>query len=182
MPFTFEPQTIPEVIHITSTGFADERGVFNELFKNSEFSSNGIATNFVQVNQSVSRQGVIRALHYQNPPHAQGKLVMVTQGEVFDVAVDIRRKSPTYGQWVGVTLSLEKRNMLYIPPGFAHGFAVLSLEAQLLYFCTDEYSKADEAGIAWNDPTLNIAWPIENPILSAKDKAFPSLEEAHNAF
>lgn len=182
MPFEFTKLEIPDVVHIHSQTFPDERGAFAERFKASEFAAQGIELNFKQVNQSTSKQHVLRALHYQKHPKAQAKLVMVTKGEVFDVAVDIRKGSPTYGQWVGVTLTAEKKNMLFVPVGFAHGFCTLTPEADFVYFCTDEYSLENEAGIIWNDPTIGIKWPVEHPILSDKDKQHPTLEAADNNF
>lgn len=182
MPFDFTPLPIAEVISIVPKKFTDDRGAFLELFKKSEFIAHGISKPFVQVNYSVSRHGVVRGLHYQNPPLAQGKLVTVAQGEAFDVAVDIRRGSATYGQWVSALLTAEERNMLYIPPGFAHGFCVLSSEAHLLYFCTNEYNPQAEAGIVWNDPTVNITWPVSEPLVAPRDAAFPHLEAATNQF
>lgn len=182
MPFKFERLAIPDVILIEPKVFPDERGVFMETYKYSDFSDFGIAERFVQDNCSRSRRGVLRGLHYQKPPKAQGKLVLAVAGEVFDVAVDIRRGSPTYGKWVGETLSAENKRMLYIPPGFAHGFCVLSEEAEVLYKVTEEYSSQHEAGIIWNDPEIGIHWPIEQPIVSTKDAALPTLSEADNRF
>ncbi|MBI3255770.1 MAG: dTDP-4-dehydrorhamnose 3,5-epimerase [Candidatus Andersenbacteria bacterium] len=182
MPFTFEKLDIPEVLHITPLVFSDERGAFSELFKASEFSAHGIPDLFVQVNQSVSAKGVLRGLHYQKQPSAQGKLVSVAHGEIFDVAVDIRQGSPTYGKWIGQALSAKVKNMLYIPIGFAHGFYVLSESAELVYFCTNEYAKEQEAGIIWNDPAIGITWPGSEPLVSAKDAALPLLEKCDNNF
>jgi dTDP-4-dehydrorhamnose 3,5-epimerase len=136
----------------------------------------------VQDNLSHSRHGVVRGLHYQNHPKAQGKLVTVLKGEIFDVAVDIRKGSPTYGRWVGITLSADSYRMLYIPVGFAHGFCVMSDEAMLSYKATEEYAPDLERGIAWNDPDIGIRWPIESPILSARDAQLPLLNEADNSF
>ncbi|MGC9019580.1 MAG: dTDP-4-dehydrorhamnose 3,5-epimerase, partial [Candidatus Bipolaricaulaceae bacterium] len=162
--------------------FSDERGFFMETYKYSEFAAFGIRERFVQDNHSRSAKGVLRGLHYQNPPKAQGKLVRVIVGEIFDVAVDIRKGSPTYGKWVGVRLSAENKRILYIPPGFAHGFCVLSDMAEVVYKVTEEYSPVHEAGIIWNDPEIGIEWPVERPIISPKDAKWPPLREAVNDF
>jgi dTDP-4-dehydrorhamnose 3,5-epimerase len=182
MPFNFERLRIPDLILIEPKVFQDKRGFFMESYKYSEFKKAGIKDYFVQDNHSYSRKGVIRGLHYQNPPRAQGKLIKVITGEIFDVAVDIRKGSPTYGKWEAVILSAENKKMLYIPPGFAHGFCTLSEFAEVLYKSTDEYAPECEAGIIWNDPDININWPIKNPILSEKDLLLPSLKDADNRF
>ena len=182
MPFTFTKLKIPNVVLITPQTFPDNRGFFFECFKESVFVSNGINTKFVQDNFSHSVHGVLRGLHYQKNPKAQAKLVTVLKGEIFDVAVDIRKNSPTYGQWVGEILSQENHNLLYIPEGFAHGFSVLSDKADVLYKVNQEYSPQDERGIIWNDSILNINWQIDNPILHAKDSQFPTLQDADNDF
>ena len=196
MPFSFERLQIGEVILIKPEVFPDERGFFMETYKYSDFAAFVIKEQFVQDNHSRSTRGVLRGLHYQKPPKAQGKLVRVVVGEVFDVAVDIRsvpgikregnipqaNGSPTYGKWVGETLSAENKRMLYIPPGFAHGFCVLSEEAELVYKVTEEYSPEHDAGIIWNDPEIGILWPIEKPIVSTKDAGLPPLREAENDF
>lgn len=182
MPFTFRELDIPGVILIEPKRFEDSRGFFMELYRRSDFYRHGIRDYFVQDNSSRSARGVLRGLHYQKTPHAQGKLVHCTQGEIFDVAVDIRNGSPTYLRWVGVTLSAENNHLLYIPPGFAHGFVVLSESADVTYKCTDEYSPADDRGIIWNDPDVGISWPIVNPILSEKDSRLPLARDADNTF
>lgn len=182
MPFTFKRLEIPEVILIEPRVFRDERGFFMEVYKHSEFAAFGIAERFVQDNHSRSVKGVLRGLHYQNPPKAQGKLVRVVVGEIFDVVVDIRKGSPTYGKWVGVKLSAENKRMLYIPPGFAHGFCVISDVAEVVYKVTAEYAPECEGGIIWNDPEVGIDWPIENPMLSPKDANWPMLRDAVNRF
>lgn len=182
MPFSFQRLEIPEVVLIEPKVFQDGRGFFMETYKFSDFAAFGITERFVQDNHSRSRRGVIRGLHYQNPPRAQGKLVRVVVGEIFDVAVDIRKGSPTYGKWVGERLSADNKRMLYIPPGFAHGFCVLSEVAEVVYKVTEEYAPEHEAGIIWNDPAIGISWPIANPIISEKDAAFPVLREAENRF
>jgi dTDP-4-dehydrorhamnose 3,5-epimerase len=142
----------------------------------------GINGHLVQDNYSRSAKGVLRGLHYQKAPKAQGKLVMAMQGSIYDIAVDIRKGSPFYGKWTGVELSAENRLMFYVPPGFAHGFQVLSDTADVMYKCTDEYSPAEDRGIIWNDPDINIAWPLNDPVLSGKDKVHPLLREADNNF
>jgi len=182
MPFKFQRLDMPDVILIEPTVFVDKRGFFMESYKYSEFAKFGIKEKFVQDNHSRSTRGVLRGLHYQKNPKAQAKLVRVTRGEVFDVAVDIRRGSPTYGRWVGVLLSEENKKMLYVPVGFAHGFCVLSEEAEVLYKTTEEYAPEYERGIIWNDPDIGIKWPIEEPILSPKDAALPRLKDADNDF
>jgi len=182
VPFSFQRLEIPEVVLIEPKVFQDGRGFFMETYKFSDFAAFGIAERFVQDNHSRSKKSVIRGLHYQNPPKAQGKLVRAVVGEIFDVAVDIRRGSPTYGKWVGEKLSSENKRMLYIPPGFAHGFCVLSAEAEVVYKVTEEYAPEHEAGIIWNDPDIGISWPIANPIISEKDAALPCLKEAENRF
>ncbi len=158
MAFTFEKTKIPGVVIIQPQVFGDSRGYFMETFKKSDYATAGITREFVQDNESSSSKGVLRGLHFQKN-HTQGKLVRVTRGEVFDVAVDVRPGSETYGQWVGVTLSSEKKNMFYIPEGFAHGFLVLSDMAEFVYKCTDVYDPESDGGIPWNDPTIAVDWP-----------------------
>ena len=148
-----------------------------ESYKQSDFKNAGISDNFVQDNFSYSTKGVLRGLHYQLPPFAQGKLVRVLQGAIWDVAVDIREDSPTFKQWLGMELSEDNAEALYIPVGFAHGFVVLSKIATVFYKATAEYSKKAECGIVWNDPQLNINWPVKNPVLSEKDAAYPVLAD-----
>lgn len=182
MPFSFKKLEIPEVILIEPRVFEDARGFFMETYKLPDFAVAGISGSFVQENHSRSSRGVLRGLHYQNPPFAQGKLVRVVRGEIFDIAVDIRKGSPTCAKWVGVMLSEENRHAVYIPEGFAHGFCVLSEVAEVLYKTTAVYSAESEAGIIWNDPDLNIRWPIKEPILSEKDRKWPSLKNADIRF
>jgi dTDP-4-dehydrorhamnose 3,5-epimerase len=182
MPFTFTRLAIPDVILIEPRVYGDARGFFVETYKQSEFAAAGIPDVFVQHNHSRSAHGVLRGLHYQLHPMAQGKLLSVAAGEIFDVAVDIRRGSPTFGQWVGVTLSADNHHLLYVPPGFAHGFCVVSDMADLLYQVTAEYSQVHERGIRWNDPDIGIAWPVAEPLLSARDVAAPRLCDADNNF
>jgi dTDP-4-dehydrorhamnose 3,5-epimerase len=155
--------------------FPDNRGYFFEVFEQQRYAERGLPP-FVQDNVSRSTHGVLRGLHYQLP-RAQGKLVWVTRGSIWDVVVDLRLSSPTFGKWFGLTLSDDNHLQLYIPPGFAHGFCVVSEEADVYYKCTDFYSPGNEHGIAWNDQTLNISWPIKEPILSSKDDTYPPLHE-----
>lgn len=178
------PTRIPDVWLIEPRVFGDERGFFFESFNEPAFNAaTGNTLAFVQDNHSKSVKGVLRGLHYQLAPRAQGKLVRVIQGEVFDVAVDIREGSPTYGLWVGEILSADNKKQLWIPPGFAHGFLTLSETAEFLYKTTDTWSPEHERCILWNDPTLDIAWPLDQlkglaPILAAKDAAGQLLESA----
>ena len=174
------PSTIPDVILFEPNVFGDERGFFFESFNAREFAkATGLEAQFVQDNHSRSRQGVLRGLHYQVAPRAQGKLVRVTEGEVFDVAVDIRRGSPTFGQWVGEILSAQNKRQLWIPAGFAHGFVVLSENAEFLYKTTDYWSPEHERCIRWDDPTLAIPWPVSGaPLVSDKDRQGLSLRDA----
>jgi len=175
------PSAIPEVILLQPKVFGDERGFFLESWNRRNFAQLGIDHDFVQDNHSRSAQGILRGLHYQTE-HTQGKLMRVVVGEVFDVAVDMRRASPTFGRWVGVTLSAVNRRMLWVPPGFAHGFYVTSAEgAEFLYKCTDYYDPAHEVSVRWDDPTLGIEWPLVEgraPALSAKDAAGLEFGEA----
>ena len=155
--------------------FGDTRGYFMESWNRQRYRDAGLDFDFVQDNFSLSRRGTLRGLHFQNP-FAQGKLVSVLQGEVFDVGVDIRRGSPTFGRWFGMTLSAENKRQFFLPPGFAHGFLVLSEMALFHYKCTDYYSPKDEQGFRWDDPEVGIKWPVENPILSQRDAAAPRLK------
>lgn len=152
--------------------FRDSRGMFYESYSINKYEAHGIPNHFVQDNHSVSARGVLRGLHYQVNP-GQAKLVRATRGEVFDVVVDIRKESPTYGQWWGTRLSANNNMQVYIPVGFAHGFCVLSESAEFLYKCSDYYSPEDERGILWNDPDLAIDWPVADPVLSEKDRNHP---------
>jgi len=182
MPFTFQPLAIPDLILIEARHSQDARGFFLETYKRSAFAAHGIDVSFVQDNYSRSVRGVLRGLHFQKPPSAQGKLVQVIRGEVLDVAVDIRRGSPTYGQWAGLRLSGDRFQLLYIPVGFAHGFCVLSDEADFVYKVTAEYAPELEAGILWNDPEIGVEWPVADPIVSPRDAALPRLREAGHVF
>ena len=177
MPFAFHETSLPGVVVIEPTVFDDQRGFFMETYKRSDFAAAGIAVDFVQENHSRSVQGTLRGLHGQRPPKAQGKLVRAVEGEVFDVAVDIRRDSRTFGQWASVSLSAANRRSVFIPAGYAHGFCVLSPEAQVIYKTTEEYAPELEYGVRWDDPTLNIPWPIVTPRLSPRDSRWPLLSE-----
>jgi len=169
--------TLPEVITIQPDVFDDNRGFFMEMYHQQKFEQAGIKDTFVQDNRSLSKKGTLRGLHYQIG-HPQGKLVWVLTGEVFDVAVDIRRNSPTFGQWTSVKLTGKNKIGLYIPPDYAHGFCVLSEEAEFYYKCTDFYSPEHERCIRWDDPDLAIDWPSEEPLLSDKDRLAPLLKDA----
>jgi len=182
MPFTFEKTPLDGVVVVTPRMFPDGRGFFMETYKRSEFAKAGIDVEFIQDNHSSSSKGVVRGLHYQKAPHAQAKLIRMSRGTIFDVVVDMRAGSPTFGEWFGVELSEASRKMLYVPVGFAHGFAALSDHVELQYKVTAEYCKAAEAGIAWDDPTVGVKWPVSSPTLSEKDTVLPSLERADNNF
>jgi dTDP-4-dehydrorhamnose 3,5-epimerase len=177
MPLTFEATDLPGVLLIVPKVFADDRGFLMETYKRSEFERVGLDVPMLQENHSRSTQGTLRGLHYQREPKAQGKLVRVVLGEIFDVAVDIRRGSPTFRRWVGVSLSAANRRAMYIPPGFAHGFCVTSAEAEVIYKTTEEYAPDHEEGIRWDDPAIGIAWPIAAPTLSPRDQRWPSLAQ-----
>lgn len=173
------PLSINDVLLIEPQVFNDNRGFFFESFNKNKFEETmGKKINFVQDNHSKSIKGVLRGLHYQLPPKAQGKIVRVTQGEVFDVAVDLRKSSPTFGQWVGEILSADNKKQMWIPEGFAHGFVALTDTAEVLYKTTDFYSKEHEQAIRWDDETIGIQWPLEDVYLSPKDKVAKSLNEA----
>jgi len=174
----FIPSELPDVLVIQPRVFEDERGFFLESYQKQRFEAAGIPFDFVQDNHSFSRRGVLRGLHYQIR-QPQGKLVRVISGEVFDVAVDLRRSSPTFGRWMGIHLSAQNKTMLWIPPGFAHGFYVLSGQAEVLYKATDYYAPQWERTLLWNDPALHIRWPDGlEPLVSAKDAAGLSLSQA----
>jgi len=177
MPFIFEPTELSDVIVISPKVYGDARGFFMESYKRSEFEAAGIDVPILQENHSLSAAGTLRGLHYQREPKAQGKLVRVVRGAIYDVAVDIRRESPTFGRWVAVTLSAENRQSIYVPPGFAHGFCVTSDAAEVVYMTTVEYAPELEHGIPWNDAALAIAWPISEPTLSARDQGWPPFGE-----
>ena len=179
MPYTVTSTAIHDVLILEPKVFGDARGFFFESFNARDFAqATGLSVEFVQDNHSKSAKGVLRGLHYQIE-HAQGKLVRVVQGEVFDVAVDLRKSSSTFGQWVGVTLSAENHRQLWVPPGFAHGFVVTSESAEFLYKTTDYWYPEHERSLLWNDPTIGINWPIDaEPLLAAKDAAGKCLQDA----
>lgn len=167
---------IPGVLIFEPKVFEDDRGFFLETWRKDKYAEAGVKEDFVQDNVSFSMRGTLRGLHFQNP-HGQGKLVQVLTGQVFDVAVDIRVGSPSFGKWVGIELSGEDRRQIYIPPGFAHGFCVMSEKALFSYKCTDYYAAECDSGIAWNDPDIGIEWPIADPVLSQKDAKNPRLSQ-----
>ncbi len=169
------PTALPEVLLVEPRVFGDARGYFFESYSARRYAEAGITATFVQDNVSRSRRGVLRGLHYQHP-HGQGKLVGVLEGAVFDVAVDVRRGSPTFGRWVGECLSAENKRQLYLPPGFAHGFLVTSEDALFAYKCTDYYHPETERSIRWDDPRIGIEWPIEGPVVSVKDHVAVTLD------
>ena len=180
--FTFKETKIKGVYIIEPQVFGDNRGYFMETYRKEEFDKAGLKYNFVQDNQSKSKKGVLRGLHYQKK-YPQAKLVRVISGEVFDVAIDLRKDSPTYGQWVGEVLSSENKKMLMVPRGFAHGFMVLSETAEFIYKCDEVYHPEDEGGIMWNDPEVGVKWPSDiEPLLSDKDQKHPSLKESKISF
>jgi dTDP-4-dehydrorhamnose 3,5-epimerase len=172
----FVPTALPEVVRVEPDVHRDARGFFVETWRADRWTAGGVPGPFVQDNHSRSRLGTVRGLHAQRL-RPQGKLVRVVRGEIWDVAVDVRRGSPSFGRWVAETLSAENFAQLWIPPGFAHGFAVLSDEAEFVYKCTDYYDPTDELRIAWNDPALGIAWPVAEPLLSEPDRRAPTLAE-----
>lgn len=175
---------IIELIHINPQRHGDHRGFFAETYSRRKYSELGIDVEFVQDNHSLSREvGTLRGLHFQAPPHAQAKLVRCGRGAIFDVAVDIRRGSPTYGQWKGYELSAENGNQLYIPVGFAHGFVTLEPDSEIVYKCSDYYALETEGAILWNDPDIGIDWPTKaDPILSDKDAVVPLISELESPF
>jgi dTDP-4-dehydrorhamnose 3,5-epimerase len=181
MKFSFTPQRIPEVLLVGYEKAGDERGFFSETYRADAFTAAGIPP-LVQDNHSRSRQGVLRGLHFQKSPHVLGKLVRCARGCIFDVAVDLRQRSPTYGQWVGAELGEDSRTMLWIPVGFAHGFCTLTDVAEVLYRQTDYYAPELERSIRWNDPAIGIRWPVAAPVLSGRDAAAPSLADVDNEF
>lgn len=178
MPFEFEKQKIEDVILVKPTVFGDNRGFFMETYKKSDFVKNGIDIDFIQDNHSKSSHRVLRGLHYQAKPYGQAKLVRCVKGKIYDVAVDLRKNSKTFGQYVKVELSEENKQMLFIPEGFAHGFVVLSDEAEILYKVNKEYAPNSDRGVLWSDNDLNIDWGIDfEPILSEKDKIQPKFKD-----
>ena len=177
MPFEFEKTKIEGVILIKPKVFGDERGFFLETYKKDDFEANGIKGNFVQDNHSKSKKGVIRAIHLQKGEHAQAKIVRCVKGRIWDIAVDLRKDSPTFGQYVGFELNENNKNMLYIPRGCGHGFASLEEGTEMEYKNDNLYSPENESGVVWNDHELNIPWPVKNPIVAEKDQKMPSLKE-----
>lgn len=177
MPFTFDKLELDGVILVTPRVFDDSRGFFLETFKASDFYAGGIKETFTQDNHSLSTKNVLRGIHFQNHPKPQGKLVRCVRGAIYDVAVDLRPNSLTFKQWVGVELTEDNKQMLYIPPGFGHGFATLSEEAEINYKCTNEYDFDLDGGIIWNDEELAIDWKIKNPLISEKDEKLQNLKE-----
>ena len=182
MTFKFSKLAIPDVVLIEPAVYEDHRGFFAETYKASEFKEAGLRFPFVQDNHSYSKGPVLRGLHYQHPPAGIGKLVRVIDGEIFDVAVDIRKGSPTFGKYVSEILSSKNQRQLYVPVGFAHGLVILSETAHVLYKMTGEFSKAHDTGILWNDPDLGIRWPIQEPILSEKDTQAKRLKDVETGF
>lgn len=178
MPFTFKPTKIPDVIIVEPQVFVDERGFFMESYKDSEFLANGISYKFKQDNLSYSKKNVLRGMHYQLQPKTQGKLLQVMKGKIWDVVVDLRKNSLYFKQWVGVELSEHNHLGFFFPPGFAHGFMVLSEDALVLYKSTEEYAHELERGIKWNDAEIGITWPTQNPIIKDRDNNFPFVKAA----
>jgi dTDP-4-dehydrorhamnose 3,5-epimerase len=177
MPLIFTPGALPGVMIIEPKVFEDERGYLMETYKRSEFVAAGVNAEFVQENHSRSIYGTLRGLHLQREPKAQAKLVRVIDGTVFDVVADVRRDSPTFGQWTSVVLSAENRRSVFVPAGYAHGYCVTSAEAQVVYKVTAEYAPEFEDGVRWDDPVLGITWPISSPRLSVRDSRWPGLNE-----
>lgn len=177
MSIKISKSELPEVLIVEPRVFSDHRGFFQETFHRRKYAEAGLEVTFVQDNHSRSRKNTLRGLHYQ-VLHPQGKLVWAASGEIFDVAVDIRKNSPTFRKWFGMRLSDINHLQLYIPPGFAHGFCVLSETADVLYKCTDLYDAEDDRGIAWDDPEIGIQWPVHEPLLSDKDRSLPKLGQA----
>jgi dTDP-4-dehydrorhamnose 3,5-epimerase len=182
MSFAFEPLEIPAVVLVRPRRHVDERGFFEERYRESAFAAAGITARFVQDNVARSTVGVLRGLHYQLPPAAQGKLVSVLRGRIFDVAADLRVGGGTYGRWVGRELDADSGELLWVPPGFAHGYVVLSDVADVAYKVTAEYAPDLDRGVRWDDQALGIAWPVDAPIVSPKDRAQPILDLADNPF
>ena len=182
MEFTFEPLAIPDVVLARPSRYVDERGFFQESYRESAFAEAGLEAHFVQDNLARSTRGVLRGLHFSIPPAAQAKLVGTMSGRIFDVAVDLRVGSPTYAKWVGATLDADSGELLWIPQGFAHGYVVLSDVADVYYKCTEEYRPELDRGVMWNDPTIGVEWPVTDPTVSAKDREQPSLEDCDNPF
>ncbi len=180
--FQFQKLSLPGLVLVETRRFEDPRGFFRMTWQESPFRQAGIPQRFVQSNLSHSVKGTLRGLHFQKPPAAQGKLLAVLAGEVYDVAVDLRKGSPTFGKWAAETLSANNGRMLWVPEGFAHGFCVTSPEATVLYQVTGEYAPDLDRGLRWDDPALAIPWPVERPLLSDKDARLPLLKDADNPF
>ncbi len=179
MPFEFTKLDIDGLVIVQPRVFADERGFFLETYKNSDFKNSGINVEFGQDNHSYSTKGVLRGLHFQKPPSSQAKLIRVIKGAVWDVAVDMRKNSPTFLKWYGIELSEENNTMFYVPEGFAHGFITLSDKAHLMYKCSKEYDPSTDSGIRWDDPDVGVKWPMDKPLLSPKDEVLPYLKDAY---
>jgi dTDP-4-dehydrorhamnose 3,5-epimerase len=175
LPFDFQPLELPGVFLITAQAFPDERGLFKEIYRESDFRAAGLDVHFVQSNMSRSSASVLRGFHYQAPPWGQGKLVQVLEGAIYDVVADVQPESPNFGRWLARELSAESGTMLYIPPEYAHAFCVSDEGALVCYSLTEEFHPESERGVLWSDPSLAVPWPIEDPIVSAKDQALPLL-------
>lgn len=182
MSFTFHPMDLPGLLLVEPTVHGDDRGYFLETYRRTAFREAGIDADFVQDNRARSTRGVLRGLHYQIPPAAQGKLVQVVRGRILDVVVDLRRGSPGFGRWEAVELAEEEKRALWVPPGFAHGYLTLTEVAEVAYKVTAEYDRELDRGIRWDDPELAIRWPLDEPVLSEKDRALPSMAEAEIPF
>ena len=183
MPLRFHQTSLVDAILIEPTSFGDDRGFFREMFKSPDFVAAGLPSDFAQSNLSTSRPGVLRGLHFQTDPMAQGKLVSCVGGAIFDVAADLRVGSPTYGQWFGDELSLANGRMLWVPAGFAHGFCVIGdTEAVVSYSVTEVFSGPHDGGIRWDDPSIAVVWPVASPVLSAKDLSLPLLTDGDPGF
>ena len=178
----FDPLPLAGAFTITPPVFQDTRGHFSVTYQEAAFAEHGLSTHWVQDNQSFSKHGVIRGFHFQRPPHTEAKLVRVLHGEIIDVIVDLRKESATYGQWEQVNLSADNRRMIYVPRGFGHAFCVVSDDAVVSYKVDNHYTPAASTGILWNDPTLNVPWPVETPILSDKDQELPVFAEFETPF
>ena len=182
MSFTFEPQAIRDLVLVRRRLHKDERGTFSETYRRRAFEEFGITHDFVQDNTVFSKKDVLRGLHYQLPPHAQGKLVSVVRGEILDVTLDLRRGEASCGRWVATHLTSEGGEMLWVPPGSAHDYLVLSETADVTYKVTAAYEPSSDRGVLWNDPNLGIQWPISDPVMSERDRVLPPLSEAENPF
>jgi len=179
---TVKETPLQGLLILQRTIFKDDRGYFFESFRSSILEEQGIQEQFIQDNESMSHKGAVRGLHLQAPPHGQSKLLRVVRGAIYDVAVDIRKNSATYGQHFGLELNEENKTMLYVPEGFAHGFCCLEDNTIVQYKCSNYYHKASEMGVAWNDPEIGIQWPVENPIISEKDAILPRLEDFQSPY